>query len=183
MQALRVLLQEKDFNSITTAEISRVSGVNEALIYRYFKDKRGLLHQVLAEYLRGMLTHLAKELEQAHGVFSKLTSLIRATLSFYDTDRVFSKILLLEVRNYPGYFDSDPYELVKVYGRLIREIIEEGIRNREIRDGISPSRIRDLILGGVEHACLPAIIFDRELDVEAITKDLTVLLFEGLTKR
>ncbi|MCP4350888.1 MAG: helix-turn-helix transcriptional regulator [Desulfobacterales bacterium] len=27
--------------SITTSEISRVAGVNESLIYRYFKDKRG----------------------------------------------------------------------------------------------------------------------------------------------
>ncbi|MFP4453651.1 MAG: helix-turn-helix domain-containing protein, partial [Desulfobacterales bacterium] len=42
--ALRTLLVQKDFNSITTAEIARTSGVNEALIYRYFKDKRGLLH-------------------------------------------------------------------------------------------------------------------------------------------
>ena len=43
-EALRILLKEKDFNSITTADISRTSGVNEALIYRYYKDKRGLLH-------------------------------------------------------------------------------------------------------------------------------------------
>ena len=50
-EALRTLLREKDFNSITTADISRTSGVNEALIYRYYQDKRGLLHAVLAEYL------------------------------------------------------------------------------------------------------------------------------------
>ena len=54
-EALKILLREKDFNSITTADISRTSGVNEALIYRYFKDKRGLLHDVLAEYLEGYI--------------------------------------------------------------------------------------------------------------------------------
>ncbi|MEK6196201.1 MAG: TetR/AcrR family transcriptional regulator, partial [Deltaproteobacteria bacterium] len=45
--AMRRLLRTKDFNSITTAEISRTAKANEALIYRYFKDKRGLLHHVL----------------------------------------------------------------------------------------------------------------------------------------
>ena len=45
-KALRVLLEEKDFNSITTAEIASTAGTNEALIYRYFGDKRGLLHRL-----------------------------------------------------------------------------------------------------------------------------------------
>lgn len=48
-EALISLLEEKEFNAITTAQISRRSGVNEALIYKYFGDKRGLLHQVLGE--------------------------------------------------------------------------------------------------------------------------------------
>ena len=45
--ALRGLLEQKEFNAITTAEIARSAGVTEALIYKYFKDKRDLLHQVL----------------------------------------------------------------------------------------------------------------------------------------
>ena len=49
--ALRGLLEKKEFNAITTAEIARSAGVTEALIYKYFKDKRDLLHQVLVEYL------------------------------------------------------------------------------------------------------------------------------------
>ena len=36
--ALQTLLKEKDFNSITSAEIAKTSGVNQALIYRYYKD-------------------------------------------------------------------------------------------------------------------------------------------------
>ncbi len=49
--ALRFLLEDKDFGDITTAEIAKTAGVTEALIYKYFKDKRDLLYQVLAEYL------------------------------------------------------------------------------------------------------------------------------------
>ena len=48
IQALNLLLEEKEFGAITTAEIAKTAGVTEALIYKYFKDKRDLLHQVLA---------------------------------------------------------------------------------------------------------------------------------------
>ncbi len=50
-QALKLLLERKEFGAVTTAEIAKQAGVTEALIYKYFKDKRDLLHQVLREYL------------------------------------------------------------------------------------------------------------------------------------
>ena len=50
-RALESLLERKEFSAITTAEIARKTGVTDALIYKYFKDKRDLLHQVLSEYL------------------------------------------------------------------------------------------------------------------------------------
>ena len=37
--ALKTLLKEKDYNSITSSEISNTSGVKEALIYQNNKDK------------------------------------------------------------------------------------------------------------------------------------------------
>ena len=62
--AMRQLLRTKDFNSITTAEISRTAKANEALIYRYFKDKRGLLHQVLYDYLLDFHKEIQQEIKQ-----------------------------------------------------------------------------------------------------------------------
>jgi AcrR family transcriptional regulator len=105
-EALKLLLREKDFNSITTADISRTSGVNEALIYRYYKDKRGLLHDVLAEYLEDYVEKMAFEMKGIKGATNKLRKLIWATIYLYHQDRVFAKILLLEVRNFRGYFES-----------------------------------------------------------------------------
>ena len=51
VRALKSLLVEKEFGAITTAEIAKNAGVTEALIYKYFIDKRDLLHQILSEYL------------------------------------------------------------------------------------------------------------------------------------
>lgn len=182
-KALGELLREKDFNSITTAEISRTSGVNEALIYRYFGDKRGLLHAVLSEHLEVFLRRVILDLKGIKGALNKLRKLIWSSIYFYDQDRIFSKILLLEVRNYPGYFESETYGLAKQYTRLIVDFIQEGINTGEIRDDISPKQIRQVIIGGIEHLCLPAIIYNGRIDADALQEDLCTTIFEGIIKR
>ena len=58
----------------------------------------------------------------------------------YDNNRVFAKILLLEVRNFPGYFESSTYWLVKNYGKMVTQIVAQGVQSGEIRDDIPPSR-------------------------------------------
>ena len=182
VDAMSRLLQDKPFNAITTAEISRTAGANEALIYRYFKDKRGLLHQVLHDYLLDFHAHMQNDLKEAPGAIERLKRLIRVHIRLYDSNRVFAKILLLEVRNFPGYFESETYRLVKIYGRIITDIVSQGIDGGEIRADLPPARIRDLILGGIEHVCMAPVIFGRDIDVDAAADQLCDLIFRGIEK-
>lgn len=180
--ALKSLLKDKDFNSITTAEISRVAGVNEALIYRHFDGKRGLLHTVLSEYLNEFVSNLIFDLKGIKGAINKIRKFIWATIHYYDDDRVFSKILLLEVRNFPGYFESETYQIVRNYAYFLMNIIEEGVESGEIRGDIASSGIRQLILGAIEHYCLPALIYNHKIDCDALADNLCEILFSGIKK-
>ena len=174
------LLEKKEFTAITTAEIARKAGVTEALIYKYFKDKRDLLHRVLHEYLDQYLLQGERDLEGVEGALNKLRTLIGSHLDVYSTHRVFAKILLLEVRSHADYYKSETYGLVKRYSGAVLEIIEEGIRSGEIRDDISPVLIRQVILGSIEHVCLNGVIFDRELAPGALMEDLCRAIFTGI---
>jgi TetR/AcrR family transcriptional regulator, fatty acid metabolism regulator protein len=178
--ALRDLLAEKDFNSITTSEISNKSGVNEALIYRYFGDKRGLLHQVLKEHLDEFVKRIALDQKGPAGSLNKLRRLIGSTIDFYDRDRVFSKMLLIEVRNYPGYFDSETYMTIKQYTNMLLAAIEEGVADGEIRSDVSPAYLRQIILGAIEHMVLPALIHNSKIDVEAYQDEISSVVFNGI---
>jgi AcrR family transcriptional regulator len=182
-EALRVLLKEKDFNSITTADISRTSGVNEALIYRYYKDKRGLLHTVLAEYLEDYIETMELNRKGIKGAVNKLRKLIWDMIYLHHKDRVFSKILLLEVRNFRGYWESETYQIVRQYSKSMLDLIKEGIDAGELRDDISPSHIRQIILGAIEHLCLPAVIFQHEISPDKLTDDICDVIFEGIVKK
>ena len=180
MKAMRTLLQEKNFESVTTAEISRVAGVNEALIYRYFGDKRGLLHRILAAYFRVHLARIRLDVDEVAEAINKLKTLIKGTISFHKKNSVFSRILLLEVRNHPTYFESEAYGLAKDYSRLINEIIEQGIEFNEIRNDIPLSCMRDIIIGSIERACMRPAIFDRDFDESLLAENLAEAVIGGL---
>ena len=182
-EALKNLLREKDFNSITTADISRESGVNEALIYRYYKDKRGLLHDVLAKYLEGYIDKMEFDRRGIKGAANKLRKLVYDTIYLHQQDRVFAKILLVEVRNFRGYWESETYEIVRHYSKVMLNLINEGIENGEFRADIPPSHIRQIILGAIEHACLPAVIFGYEISPDELTDDICDVVFDGIVKK
>jgi AcrR family transcriptional regulator len=178
--ALRLLLEEKDFNGITTAEIARQAGVTDALIYKYFKDKRDLLHQLLSEYLQQYGIQLSCDLKGIKGALNKLRKLIWSHINVYATNRVFAKILLIEVRTHPDYYRSDTYELVRTYSNFVLEILEEGIRNNEIRKDVPTKLIRQVILGSIEQLCLTGITFDRKIDPDELTENLCDIIFRGI---
>jgi TetR/AcrR family transcriptional regulator, fatty acid metabolism regulator protein len=182
-EAFKALLEEREFNRITTAQIARKSGVNEALIYKYFGDKRGLLHQVLRDYLDEYLGVMESELKGIKGTFNKLKKIVWSQMNLYETKRVLAKILLLEVRNYPGYFESESYAQVQRYSRIVTEVLKEGIKNGEIRSDMPVASMRQVILGGVEHLCLPKIIYGKPYSAKELTKELCMAVFQGLAKR
>ncbi len=179
-QALKTLLEKKEFSSITTAEIAKNAGVTEALIYKYFKDKRDLLHQVLKEYLEQYQVQLEFDLKGIKGALNKLRKLIWSHINVYATNRVFARILLVEVRNHPDYYKSETYKLVKIYSNTVLSIIEEGMRNKEIRNDLPPKLIRHGILGSIEQVCLSGIIFNRGISSDDLTEKLCEFIFQGI---
>ena len=103
-------------------------------------------------------------------------------MNIYATNRVFAKILVFEVRNHTDYYKSTPYKLVKNYSDIVLDIIKEGIENGEIRDDLSPTLIRQSILGSIEHVCLTSILFSREISPDLLTEELCEFIFKGIEK-
>jgi len=182
MEALRSLLSEKEFSAITWSEIAQTAGVNEGLIYRYFHNSRNLLHQVLKEYLETSVSRLKLDLRGIKGTMAQLSKMIWTYIYNLSSDRVFAKILLLEVRNYPGYFQSEAYEWVREYNRMMEELIEHGVENGEISQDVSPRYLRRAIVGTIEHFCLPAVIFEKDIDPDRLTEIVYSLLLKPIQK-
>jgi len=179
MKAFSSLMSQKDFHSITTAEIASTAKVTEGLIYKYFKDKKDLLYQVLNNHFIDFLLNINTRIAREKTCIRQLEVIIFSSLESYADNRIFSKILLLEVRNSMDFFDSSAYEMVRKYSRTILEIIENGIKKRELKSDVNPYLLRKVILGAIEHACLGEIIFSKRLDIDKISTGIANIVFNG----
>ena len=179
MKSFSRLMAQKDFHSITTAEIAGNAQVTEGLIYKYFKDKKDLLYQVLNKHFVEFQTKIESRISKENNCIKQLEIIIFSSLESYADNRIFSKILLLEVRNSLDFFDSGAYEMIRKYSRTILEIIKKGIKKKELRSDIDPLILRKIILGAIEHACLGEIIFSRQLDIDAVSTGIANIVFNG----
>jgi len=179
IEALTQLMRTRDFHSVTTAEIAQRAGVTEGLIYKYFNSKKDLLYQVLDDLFARFNEAVLERIAGTSSAIQQLDIIIASSIEYYTANRVFARILLLEVRNSQDYFASEAYERVKTYARRIRDIIDQGIAKGEIKSDIDPQIFRNIILGAIEHACLGEIIFSRKLDAQVVTQTISTILFNG----
>jgi len=179
-QAVIKLLRERAFHEITWGEIARTAEVSEALISLHYKDRPGLLCGVLEELLAAYVLEQQRSLRGTYGALNKLRHLIWNHIEIFNRDRVYAKLLLLEIRSFPLFFESGAYRIIQEYGKTILDIIKEGIYNGEIRKDIDPEQVRQVILGAIEHLCLPLVIFGREFSSDHISDEACNIIFHGI---
>lgn len=182
IEAMRTLLEERTFESLTISDIAVTAGVTEGLIYKYFKDKRDLLHHVLKEHYEHFLVQIDRDLQGIDGAVNKLRKIIWSSIERYANHRVFARIILLEVRNSEEYFNSEAYGLVKQFNRILLDIIKEGIAGGEFRDDLPPAYIRNAIFGTIEHSCLNRAIFNEPVSTNEAARIITDLLLNGIKR-
>ncbi len=182
INAMRTLLENRTFESLTISEIAVTAGVTEGLIYKYFKDKRDLLHHVLKEHYQLFLVQIERDLQGIDGALNKLKKIIWSSIERYANHRVFARIILLEVRNSEEYFQSEAYDLVRRFNHIIIDIINEGIAAGEIREDLPAGYIRNAIFGTIEHSCLNRVIFNETVSTNDAAKMITDLLFHGIKR-
>jgi TetR/AcrR family transcriptional regulator, fatty acid metabolism regulator protein len=182
-QALRALLEDKDFNSITTSEIAAASGMNEALIYRYFGNKRELLHSLMKEFHYQFYRDIQQGISGIKGSLNKIRKIIWEHIYIFERDPVYARILLLELGSYLGFYESSTYELFKEYTTLIKNIIQEGVETGEIRTDIPIWSIRQIVLGAIHYMCLPKVIQKKEIITDELTEDICNIIFNGIVRK
>ena len=123
---------------------------------------------------------MESRLEGITGAANQLKQLIWHAFEAYNSNRIYAKILLIEVRNFPGYFKSETYQLSRKFSTKLLIILEEGIKSGEFRSDLQPWLVRNIIAGGIEHLILPGLLFDREIPPMEYTEVLWETLIDGI---
>ncbi|WP_416899926.1 MAG: TetR/AcrR family transcriptional regulator [Minwuia sp.] len=181
--AARTVFAQHGFNDAPISEIARRAGVSEGAIYKFYANKRELLHTILAAWYRGMIDDFIAKLEGVEGTRARLHVVIWQHLKSIRENPDLCRLFYSEVRSAPDYYATELYRINRDYTRVLLEILQTGMALGDIRADISPPLVRDVIFGGIEHRVTGYLAERGSFDHEAVAAQLSEMVFAGIAAR
>ncbi len=178
--AARKTFWSRGYHATAVSEIARSLGIAEGTIFKYFPTKRHLLNRVIEHWYGDLFGDYSKELGPIQGAKNRFRYLVWRHLRTISEWPEMCRLIFTEVRVQPDYADSPLHEMNHRYTGLLVDVIREGIRNGEFREGIALELVRDMVYGGIEHHAWRFLYGSGELDPKLVADQMTQLLCSGM---
>src|ERR1700687_422721 len=180
LDAAKGAFADKGFAGTSTAGISRIAQISDGLVYRYFRNKRELLYEVLRKFYERILLDLETQVFK-HGAFSaRLEALIRRHLEVFVSDTDLCRLFISEVRTASDYEGSSIQELNRLYTSVLIRIVKDAVKTGEVKPDVNPKLLRDVIFGAIEHLAWRHVNGKGQLRVTQTARDLMIMLTSGI---
>lgn len=178
LAAARRVLAETGYENFLPSDVAKRCGVSEATIYRYFPTKRDLLIQVAEDWFEEIL-QLEPEATTGGDTFSQLRQVVWYSLSIVRQAPALTRFVLLVLRSDVDYGSRRIYELNRRFTDVVTRVVEQAIASGVFRSDVSPTLIRDMIFGAVEHRTW-AYLRGGDFSIEDAADGIAGIIFRGM---
>jgi TetR/AcrR family fatty acid metabolism transcriptional regulator len=179
MAAARVVIAEKGYENILLSDIAQQAGVADGTLYRYFSNKRDLLIRVAEDWFEEQLAEHS-ELASVRDTRNRLRHLVWRALMVTRQQPALSRFLLTEIRPDPNFRSTRLFELNRRFTAEIRAVCKEAIENKEFRDDVSASLLRDMVFGCIEHRTWAFLRGEGDFSVDEVADGITNVIYRGM---
>jgi AcrR family transcriptional regulator len=180
LEAAKSGFSEKGYEATSIADIARIAQISDGLVYRYFRNKRELLYEVLKKFYERILLDLETQVFK-HDLFpTRLEVLIRRHLQVFVSDTDLCRLFISEVRTASDYEGSPIQELNRLYTSVLIRIVKDAVKAGEVTSDVNPKLLRDVIFGAIEHLAWRHVNGKGQLRVTQTARDLTIMLTSGI---
>jgi TetR/AcrR family fatty acid metabolism transcriptional regulator len=180
LDAAKGAFADKGFEGTSIADIARTAQISDGLVYRYFRNKRELLYEVLRKFYERILLDLETQVFKHDGFSARLEALIRRHLEVFVSDTDLCRLFISEVRTASDYEGSSIQELNRLYTSVLIRIVKDAVKTGEVRSDVNPKLLRDVIFGAIEHLAWRHVNGRGQLRVTQTARDLTLMLTSGI---
>ncbi len=128
-------------------EIAMAAGVNDSIIYHYFKNKEDLLFSVAEERLKDIRDEMDEQLSGIADPVSQLRKLVWFRLNYIDKNSDYGELLMFECRSNINFFKHSAIHQTRWFLEKLGDIIEEGIRTNVFSKNLNIWLARDIVFG------------------------------------
>ena len=180
LDAAREVFSAKGYERGSMAEIASKVGIVEGTIYKHFAGKRELLFEATRAFYAPIISSARQHLTGIRGTRNRLRYVIWRQLQGFVDEPGICRLIIQEIRPYDDYYESVVRELNREATSLVLDIVEQAMERGELRRGVQPALVRDVIYGGMEHLAWKALSGRGSIDVEQLADDLTELILCGV---
>lgn len=180
LDAARQVFSAKGYEGASMADIAEKVGVVEGAIYKHFGGKRELLFETTRTFYEPLIESMERELQGILGSRNRLRFVIYRHLSWFADHPEFCRLIIQEIRPYDDYYGSVVRELNRKATSQVLAILEEASDAGELRAGVRPTLVRDVIFGGIEHVAWKALAGRATLEAQALADEVTQLIVAGI---
>jgi AcrR family transcriptional regulator len=180
LDAAKGAFADKGFEGTSIADIARIAEISDGLVYRYFRNKRELLYEVLRKFYERILLDLETQVFKHDAFSARLEALIRRHLEVFVSDTDLCRLFISEVRTASDYEGSSIQELNRLYTSVLIRIVKDAVKTGQVRSDVNPKLLRDVIFGAIEHLAWRHVNGRGQLRVTQTARDLTGMLTTGI---
>ncbi len=181
LAAAHQIFSSNGYEKTAVSEIAKEAGIAEGTIYKHFANKQELLARVFSDFYTILIKNTKNSLKGITGIENQLRVLITRHIQNFFEDMGMCRLLLQEVRPLNNYPHSHMHQLTREYSEILLGVINDGIKNNEIRADISAKTIRDMIFGSLEHAGWNILTANKaSMDYDKLTHEILSITLNGL---
>jgi len=164
LKSAEYLFATRGFDKTTVADIGKNCGINEASIYFYFNNKRNILFAIYGAYLEQAKKTLDEHFLGMIEPGPKLRKSIWHYLADMKNNPSYARILMMAQRENPDFYESEHFQHLKEYSRLILNVVIEGQNENFFRPDLDPRLIRNMAMGTSIFTVYDSIIREYSFD-------------------
>lgn len=176
------VIAENGYHASQVSKIAKKANVADGTIYLYFKNKEDILISVFKEKMGQFIDKIVKSIENERTSMEKLLKLIEMHYSQLHAFPVLAKVTQLELRQSKKELRYEINKVLKGYMDVIDSIIEQGIEEKQFRDDIHPSLIRQMIFGTLDETVTTWVMKSHRYNLVDQAEDIHKLIINGIRR-
>lgn len=176
INAARDLFTKYGYKKVSMDEIAKEASVTKKTIYSYFSDKEAMFKYFASEELQSMKEKIENDVNSSTSFIDRVSKILYESLLF----RKNSDLIKTIIKEISKNNTAECISFLKFYdGEIvsyIEEKIKQEIQNKTIKK--CDAHLTAFIIYKVYSSIL--FEYDREIDEEKVTKEVTNILKDGL---
>ena len=163
LKAAEFLFSTKGFQETKVSDIAKESGVNEASIYAYFKNKKNIMFANSGRYVEAVVEGLAEHFLGMKESGPMLRKAIWHYLADIRDNPDYARLLMMTQRD-PDFYASKYDYYLKEFSKLVLNVVLSGQKEGFFRTDISARLIRNMAMGTCVFTGIDYVVFDHDFD-------------------